>query len=152
MFSFIEPEKSAKIKVIGVGGAGGNAINNMITGSLCGVKFIAANTDMQALEISKAEIKIQLGEKLTEGLGAGANPQVGRDAAIESAQAVKAALADSHMVFITAGLGGGTGTGAAPVIAGLCKELGVLTVAVVTRPFSFEGKKRSRMADEGLNE
>ena len=152
MFSFIEPEKSAKIKVIGVGGAGGNAINNMITGNLCGVKFIAANTDLQALEISKAEIKIQLGEKLTEGLGAGANPQVGRDAAIESAQAVKAALADSHMVFITAGLGGGTGTGAAPVIAGLCKELGMLTVAVVTRPFSFEGKKRSRMADEGLNE
>jgi cell division protein FtsZ len=152
MFSFIEPEKSAKIKVIGVGGAGGNAINNMITGSLHGVKFIAANTDLQALEISKAEIKIQLGEKLTEGLGAGANPQVGRDAAIESAQVVKAALADSHMVFITAGLGGGTGTGAAPIIAGLCKELGILTVAVVTRPFSFEGKKRSRMADDGLNE
>jgi cell division protein FtsZ len=152
MFSFIEPEKSAKIKVIGVGGAGGNAINNMITGSLHGVKFIAANTDLQALEISKAEIKIQLGEKLTEGLGAGANPQVGRDAAIESAQVVKAALADSHMVFITAGLGGGTGTGAAPIIAGLCKELGILTVAVVTRPFSFEGKKRGRMADDGLNE
>ncbi len=152
MFSFIEPEKSAKIKVIGVGGAGGNAINNMVAGNLCGVKFIAANTDLQALENSQAEIKIQLGEKLTEGLGAGANPQVGRDAAIESAQAVKAALADSHMVFITAGLGGGTGTGAAPIIAGLCKELGVLTVAVVTRPFSFEGKKRGRMADEGLNE
>ncbi|MFZ1984396.1 MAG: cell division protein FtsZ [Desulfatitalea sp.] len=152
MFSFIEPEKSAKIKVIGVGGAGGNAINNMITGSLHGVKFIAANTDLQALEVSKAEIKIQLGEKLTAGLGAGANPQVGRDAAIESAQVVKAALSDSHMVFITAGLGGGTGTGAAPIIAGLCKELGILTVAVVTRPFSFEGKKRSRMANDGLNE
>jgi cell division protein FtsZ len=152
MFSYIEPEKSAKIKVIGVGGAGGNAINNMIASNLHGVKFITANTDMQALEVSKAEIKIQLGEKLTEGLGAGANPQIGRDAAIESGEVVKAALADSHMVFITAGFGGGTGTGAAPVIAGLCKELGILTVAVVTRPFSFEGKKRSRQADDGLSE
>jgi cell division protein FtsZ len=152
MFSIMEPEKSAKIKVIGVGGAGGNAINNMIESSLMGVKFIAVNTDLQALEISKAEIKIQLGEKLTEGLGAGANPEVGRDAAIESGQAVKAALADSHMVFITAGFGGGTGTGAAPVIANLCKEMGILTVAVVTRPFSFEGKKRLRQAEEGINE
>jgi len=152
MFSYMEPEKSAKIKVIGVGGAGGNAINNMIACNLNGVKFIAANTDLQALEISRAEIKIQLGEKLTEGLGAGANPQVGRDAAIESGEVVKAALADSHMVFITAGFGGGTGTGAAPVIAGLCKELGILTVAVVTRPFSFEGKKRSRQADDGFDE
>jgi cell division protein FtsZ len=152
MFSYMEPEKSAKIKVIGVGGAGGNAINNMIASNLNGVKFIAANTDLQALEISRAEIKIQLGEKLTEGFGAGANPQVGRDAAIESGEVVKAALADSHMVFITAGFGGGTGTGAAPVIAGLCKELGILTVAVVTRPFSFEGKKRSRQADEGFDE
>lgn len=152
MFSYIEPEKSAKIKVIGVGGAGGNAVNNMIAGNLHGVKFIAANTDLQALEVSKAEIKIQLGEKLTEGLGAGANPQIGRDAAIESGEVIKAALTDSHMVFITAGFGGGTGTGAAPIIAGLCKEMGILTVAVVTRPFSFEGKKRSRQADEGLNE
>ncbi len=152
MFSYIEQENSAKIKVIGVGGAGGNAINNMITSNLHGVKFIAANTDVQALEVSKAEIKIQLGEKLTEGLGAGANPQIGRDAALESGEAVKASLTDSHMVFITAGFGGGTGTGAAPVIAGLCKELGILTVAVVTRPFSFEGKKRARAADEGLEE
>lgn len=152
MFSLMETEKSAKIKVIGVGGAGGNAINNMIAGNLSGVKFIAANTDTQALEISRAEVKIQLGEKLTEGLGAGANPQVGRDAAIESNQVLKSALAESHMIFITAGLGGGTGTGAAPVIAGLCKEMGILTVAVVTRPFSFEGKKRGRQADEGLNE
>jgi cell division protein FtsZ len=152
MFSLMESEKSAKIKVIGVGGAGGNAINNMIASNLSGVKFIAANTDTQALEISRAEIKIQLGERLTEGLGAGANPQIGRDAAIESNQALKAALSESHMIFITAGLGGGTGTGAAPVIAGLCKEMGILTVAVVTRPFSFEGKKRSRQADEGLNE
>ena len=150
MFSYAEAEKSAKIKVIGVGGAGGNAINNMITSNLQGVKFIAANTDMQALDISKAEIKIQIGEQLTEGLGAGANPQVGRDAAIESGEVIKASLAESHMVFITAGFGGGTGTGAAPVIAGLCKELGILTVAVVTRPFSFEGKKRARMADEGI--
>ncbi|MDA8140584.1 MAG: cell division protein FtsZ, partial [Desulfobacteraceae bacterium] len=152
MFSLIESEKSAKIKVIGVGGAGGNAINNMIASNLTGVKFIAANTDTQALDISRAEIKIQLGERLTEGLGAGANPQIGRDAALESSQALKAALTESHMIFITAGLGGGTGTGAAPVIAGLCKEMGILTVAVVTRPFSFEGKKRSRQADEGLNE
>jgi cell division protein FtsZ len=152
MFSYIEPEKSAKIKVIGVGGAGGNAINNMIASNLHGVKFIAANTDLQALEVSKAEIKIQLGEKLTEGLGAGANPQIGRDAAIESGEVVKAALGESHMVFITAGFGGGTGTGAAPIIAGLCKEMGILTVAVVTRPFSFEGKKRSRLADDGLDE
>ena len=152
MFSLMEQENSAKIKVIGVGGAGGNAINNMITSNLHGVKFIAANTDLQALDVSKAEVKIQLGEKLTEGLGAGANPQVGRDAAFESGEVIKASLAESHMVFITAGFGGGTGTGAAPVIAGLCKELGILTVAVVTRPFSFEGKKRARQADEGLEE
>ncbi len=150
MFSYAEAEKSAKIKVIGVGGAGGNAINNMITSNLQGVKFIAANTDMQALDVSKAEVKIQIGEQLTEGLGAGANPQVGRDAAIESGEVIKASLAESHMVFITAGFGGGTGTGAAPVIAGLCKELGILTVAVVTRPFSFEGKKRAKMAEEGI--
>ncbi len=151
MFSYVEAEKSAKIKVIGVGGAGGNAINNMIAGNLQGVKFIAANTDMQALDISKAEIKIQMGQQLTEGLGAGANPQIGRDAATESADVIKAALAESHMVFITAGFGGGTGTGAAPVIAGLCKELGILTVAVVTRPFSFEGRKRAKQAEEGIN-
>ncbi len=152
MFSYAEAEKSAKIKVIGVGGAGGNAINNMITSNLQGVKFIAANTDLQALDVSRAEIKIQIGEQLTEGLGAGANPQVGRDAALESADVIKASLAESHMVFITAGFGGGTGTGAAPVIANLCKELGILTVAVVTRPFSFEGKKRARQADEGIGQ
>lgn len=151
MFSYAEAEKSAKIKVIGVGGAGGNAINNMISSNLQGVKFIAANTDLQAMDISKAEVKIQIGEQLTEGLGAGANPQVGRDAALESAEVLKASLAESHMVFITAGFGGGTGTGAAPVIAGLCKELGILTVAVVTRPFSFEGKRRARQAEEGIS-
>jgi cell division protein FtsZ len=152
MFSYVDTENSAKIKVIGVGGGGGNAINNMIASNLQGVKFIAANTDMQALDVSKAEVKIQIGEQLTEGLGAGANPQIGRDAAIESGDVVKAALGESHMVFITAGFGGGTGTGAAPVIAGLCKEMGILTVAVVTRPFSFEGKKRNHQADHGISE
>lgn len=149
-FTYIENEKSAKIKVIGIGGAGGNAINNMIESKLQGVKFIVANTDAQALDISRASVKIQLGEKLTEGLGAGANPQIGRDAALETSQALTSALEDSHMVFITAGLGGGTGTGAAPIIAGICKDLGALTVAVVSKPFSFEGKKRARQAQEGI--
>jgi cell division protein FtsZ len=152
MFTYVEPEKSAKIKVIGVGGAGGNAINNMIASNMQGVKFIAANTDAQALEISRAPAKIQLGENLTEGLGAGANPQIGRDAALEAEEAIRSALADSHMIFITAGFGGGTGTGAAPVIAEICKDLGSLTVAVVTKPFAFEGKKRTQMADQGLEE
>ncbi|WP_410291220.1 cell division protein FtsZ [Desulfosarcina sp.] len=152
MFTYVERENSAKIKVIGVGGAGGNAINNMIAGNLNGVKFISANTDSQALEVSHAEIRIQLGTQITEGLGAGANPQVGRDAALENAEMIKDALADSHMVFITAGFGGGTGTGAAPVIARLCKEMGILTVAVVSRPFSFEGRKRAKQADEGILE
>ncbi len=150
MFTYVDNEKSAKIKVIGVGGAGGNAINNMIASNLQGVKFIAANTDAQALEISKASIRIQLGQGITEGLGAGANPQVGRDAALENEEDLREALADSHMVFITAGFGGGTGTGAAPVIAEICKDLGALTVAVVTRPFSFEGKKRSQQAESGI--
>ena len=150
MFTYVDQEKSAKIKVIGVGGAGGNAINNMIASNLKGVKFISANTDGQALEISRAPIKIQMGEKLTEGLGAGANPQIGRDAALESEEALRNALADSHMVFITAGFGGGTGTGAAPVIAEICKDMGALTVAVVTKPFAFEGKKRTKVADDGI--
>ena len=152
MFTYVENGSSAKIKVIGVGGAGGNAINNMIDSNLHGVKFISANTDSQALDISKAETRLQLGEKITEGLGAGADPQVGRDAALENAEMIKEVLSDSHMVFITAGFGGGTGTGAAPVIARLCKEMGILTVAVVTRPFSFEGRKRANQADEGLLE
>ena len=151
MFTFVENDKSAKIKVIGVGGAGGNAINNMIDSRLQGVKFIAVNTDSQALDISKAPIKIQIGEKITEGLGAGANPQVGREAALENADAIRDALEDSHMVFITAGFGGGTGTGAAPVIAEICKDIGALTVAVVSKPFSFEGKKRARQAEEGID-
>lgn len=152
MFMYVEPEKSAKIKVIGVGGAGGNAINNMIASNMQGVKFIAANTDAQALDMSRAPVKIQLGETLTEGLGAGANPQIGRDAALEAEGALREALANSHMIFITGGFGGGTGTGAAPVIAEICKDLGALTVAVVTKPFSFEGKKRTRLADAGLEE
>ena len=151
MFTYVDQEKSAKIKVIGVGGAGGNAINNMIASHLQGVKFIAANTDSQALEMSMAPVKIQMGEQLTEGLGAGANPQIGRDAALESEEALRAALADSHMVFITAGFGGGTGTGAAPVIAEICKDLGALTVAVVTKPFSFEGRKRTQLAESGID-
>src|SRR3989339_471130 len=149
-FSYVENESSAKIKVIGVGGAGGNAVNNMINAKLRGVKFIVANTDRQALEASMAEVKIQIGKELTEGLGAGADPQKGRDAALESADEIREALKDSHMVFITAGFGGGTGTGAAPVIAEICKDLGILTVAVASKPFSFEGKKREKQALEGL--
>jgi cell division protein FtsZ len=151
MFTLVENENSAKIVVIGVGGAGGNAINNMIDSKLQGVKFIAANTDSQALDISKASIRMQIGEKLTQGLGAGADPQIGRDAAIENSEAIKNMLEGSHMVFITAGFGGGTGTGAAPVIAELCKEIDALTVAVVTKPFSFEGQKRAKQAEEGIN-
>jgi len=152
MFTYVDNEKSARIKVIGVGGAGGNAINNMIHSGLQGVKFIAANTDAQALEISRADVRIQLGNSITEGLGAGANPQIGRDAALETVEDIRNALKDSHMVFITGGLGGGTGTGATPVIAEICREMGALTVAVVTRPFSFEGKKRALIAEQGLEE
>ena len=149
-FTLVENENFAKIMVIGVGGAGGNAINNMIESKLQGVRFIAANTDAQALEISRATVKLQIGEQLTQGLGAGANPQIGREAALENAETLKNTLDGSHMVFITAGFGGGTGTGAAPVIAELCKEIDVLTVAVVTKPFSFEGRKRAKQAEEGI--
>ena len=145
-------EQAAKIKVIGIGGAGGNAVNNMIEAELKGVKFIVANTDVQALAISKAPVILQIGQKLTEGLGAGANPQVGQEAAQESEDVIRESLKDSHMVFITAGLGGGTGTGAATVIARICKDLDALTVAVVTKPFSFEGKKREKIAREGIEE
>lgn len=152
MFSIVDSEGLTKIKVIGVGGAGGNAINNMVSSNLMGVKFIAANTDAQALEKSLAFVKIQIGENLTQGLGAGAVPQIGRDAAFETEEDIKKALENSHMVFITAGFGGGTGTGAAPVIAKISKEIGALTVAVVTKPFSFEGKKRMKQAEEGINE
>ncbi|MCF8024419.1 MAG: cell division protein FtsZ [Desulfobacteraceae bacterium] len=149
-FTYVDNEKSAKIKVIGIGGGGGNAVNNMIDSNLNGVKFIAANTDAQALAHAKANTKIQLGEELTQGLGAGADPNVGRDAALESSDLLREALSESHMIFIAAGLGGGTGTGAAPVIAEICKELGALTVAVVTKPFKFEARKRSKQAEDGI--
>lgn len=151
-FSYVENEKAAKIKVIGVGGAGGNAVNNMISAGLKGVQFIVANTDAQALSDSKADTKIQLGPQLTQGLGAGANPDIGREAARENIDEIREALQGSHMVFITAGFGGGTGTGAAPIIAEICKELGILTVAVASKPFSFEGKKKEQQALAGLEE
>jgi cell division protein FtsZ len=142
----------AKIKVIGVGGGGGNAVNRMIAASMEGVEFIAANTDRQALQLSHAPVKLQLGAKLTSGLGAGANPDVGRRAALEDSEKILDALEGADMVFVTAGLGGGTGTGAAPVIASLASEMGALTVAVVTRPFSFEGKRRMAQAERGMQE
>jgi cell division protein FtsZ len=143
-------DELAKIRVIGVGGAGGNAVNNMIEANLQGVKFIVANTDAQALETSQAQERIQIGTELTQGLGAGANPEVGKGAALEDKEAIRAALEGSNMVFITAGFGGGTGTGAAPVIAEICKELEILTVAVVTKPFSFEGRRRTDLAQGGI--
>ena len=143
---------NAKLKVIGVGGGGGNAVQNMITSGLQGVQFICANTDMQALSRNNAPVKIQLGEKLTKGLGAGANPAVGREAALASVNAIREAIGDADMVFVTAGMGGGTGTGAAPVVAQTAKEMGALTVGVVTKPFSFEGARRRRFAEEGLEE
>ncbi len=142
--------EGARIKVIGVGGAGGNAVQTMITSRLSGVDFIAANTDLQALDQNKAEIKIQLGEKLTRGLGAGANPDIGRQAAIESCEFLAQELENADMVFITAGMGGGTGTGAASVIADIARQQGILTVGVVTRPFSFEGRKRFLHAKLGI--
>jgi cell division protein FtsZ len=144
--------RGAKIKVIGVGGGGGNAVNRMIAASMEGVDFIAANTDRQALMLSHAPVKLQLGAKLTSGLGAGANPDVGRKAALEDSVKILDALAGADMVFVTAGLGGGTGTGAAPVIASLASEMGALTVAVVTRPFAFEGKRRMAQAERGMQE
>ena len=150
-FSIVQNhDELAKIRVIGVGGAGGNAVNNMIEANLQGVKFIVANTDAQALETSKASERIQIGTQLTQGLGAGANPEIGKGAALEDTDTIRSVLEGSNMVFITAGFGGGTGTGAAPVIAEICKDLGILTVAVVTRPFSFEGLKRARQAEEGI--
>ncbi|MEA2627088.1 MAG: cell division protein FtsZ [Candidatus Binatota bacterium] len=142
----------AKIRVVGVGGGGGNAVNTMIGADLEGVEFIAANTDAQALRANLAPIKVQLGEKITKGLGAGANPEVGRRAAEEDLDRIRQYLTGADMVFITAGMGGGTGTGGAPVIARLAKELGALTVGVVTKPFLFEGKKRMRQADQGMRE
>jgi cell division protein FtsZ len=147
-----EIARGAKIKVIGVGGGGGNAVNRMIAAKLEGVEFIVANTDVQALQLSQAPVKLQLGVKLTSGLGAGANPDVGRRAALEDSEKIIEALEGADMVFVTAGLGGGTGTGAAPVIASLASEMGALTVAVVTRPFAFEGKRRMQQADRGMEE
>jgi len=147
----IDMEQFAQIKVIGVGGGGNNAVNRMIEASLKGVQFVAINTDKQALFNSKAEFKIQIGEKLTRGLGAGANPEVGEKAAEESRDDIYQALQGSDMVFITAGMGGGTGTGAAPIVADVAKEMGILTVGVVTKPFTFEGRRRMLHADHGIN-
>ncbi len=147
-----EVPTGAKIKVIGVGGGGGNAVNRMISARVEGVEFIAANTDVQALQLSSAPVKLQLGVKLTSGLGAGANPDVGRRAALEDSEKIIEALEGADMVFVTAGMGGGTGTGAAPVIASLASEMGALTVAVVTRPFGFEGKRRMAQAERGMQE
>ena len=147
-----DPKNNAKIKVIGVGGGGGNAVNRMICAGLEGVEFVAANTDLQALQMSRAPVKIQLGTKLTNGLGAGANPEIGRRGALEDADKIIEALEGADMVFVTAGLGGGTGTGAAPIIASLASEMGALTVAVVTKPFAFEGRRRLGQAERGMAE
>ncbi len=151
-FRMAEEESVAVIKVIGVGGGGGNAINTMVEKRLTGVEFIAANTDLQSLEKSRADIRVQLGPGITKGMGAGADPEIGRQSALESFDELESVLRGSDMVFITAGLGGGTGTGAAPVIAKASKESGALTVAVVTKPFYFEGKQRMRHAEDGWAE
>ena len=150
--SFSEETQPAKLKVVGVGGGGCNAVNRMIRAKVEGVEFITANTDLQALKLSQAPIKLQLGAKLTKGLGAGANPEIGRKAALEDTEKIIEALEGSDMIFITTGLGGGTGSGAAPVVASLASELGALTVAVVTKPFAFEGKRRMVQAEQALQE
>ena len=153
MFEFIENNNNAAhIKVIGVGGGGGNAVNTMIREGLSNVDFIIANTDLQAINASSAEVKLQLGSTLTKGLGAGANPEVGREAAMEDRERIAEALKGADMVFITAGMGGGTGTGAAPVVAEVAKQMGILTIGVVTKPFVFEGKRRKAFADKGLQD
>ncbi|MEE9327100.1 MAG: cell division protein FtsZ [Cocleimonas sp.] len=153
MFELMDTEsQNANIKVIGVGGGGGNAVQNMVDASVEGVEFICANTDSQALEGSGVKNLIQLGNALTKGLGAGADPEVGREAALEDRERIKELISGTDMLFITAGMGGGTGTGAAPVVAEMAKELGVLTVAVVTKPFPFEGPKRMKSADDGIAE
>ncbi|MGE0102972.1 MAG: cell division protein FtsZ [Blastocatellales bacterium] len=146
------PRAGARIKVVGIGGGGGNAVNHMIEARIEGVEFMVANTDLQALKRSHAPVKLQIGARLTKGLGAGANPDVGREAALEDTEKIIEALEDADMVFVTVGLGGGTGTGAAPIIASLAAELDALTVAVVTKPFPFEGRHRLRQADAGLEE
>src|SRR5262249_10662056 len=152
MFEIVEPTNinSARIKVIGIGGGGGNAVNTMIGAKLSGVDFMVANTDAQSLEKSQAALRIQLGSMVTKGLGAGANPEIGRRAAMEDQDKIREHLAGSDMIFIAAGMGGGTGTGGAPVVARLAREAGALTVGVVTKPFIFEGKKRMRQAEEGI--
>ncbi|WP_438433418.1 cell division protein FtsZ [Gorillibacterium sp. sgz500922] len=151
MFEFdLDVDQLATIKVIGVGGGGSNAVNRMIENGIQGVEFITVNTDAQALNLAKSELKLKIGEKLTRGLGAGANPDVGKKAAEESREAIVQALKGSDLVFVTAGMGGGTGTGAAPVIAEIARECGALTVGVVTRPFTFEGRKRAMQAEQGI--
>jgi len=150
LFELEQQVQAAKIKVIGLGGGGGNAVSRMMAAQFTGVEFIVANTDLQALHASPAPVKLQLGTRLTQGLGAGSNPDVGRGAAQEDPDQITRLLSGSDMVFITAGLGGGTGTGAAPVVASLAKDLGILTVAVVTKPFTFEGRKRMLQAEAGL--
>ena len=152
MLGGLEMDQLAKIKVIGLGGGGGNAINRMVESGVKGVEFIAANTDLQVLNTSKADIKIQLGASLAEGLGAGGRPEIGKEAAIESKKEIEDALAGADMIFITCGMGGGTGTGAAPVVAEIAQALGALTVAIVTKPFSFEGKRRMENALAGIDE
>ncbi len=153
MFEFVDTDnQAAVIKVIGVGGGGGNAVEHMLSGNIEGVEFICANTDAQALNNSAAKTLLQLGRNITKGLGAGADPLIGRQAALEDRDRIMELLEGADMVFITAGMGGGTGTGAAPIVAQVAKEMGILTVAVVTRPFSFEGKKRAQIADDGINE
>ena len=152
MLGGLEMDQLAKIKVIGLGGGGGNAINRMVESGVKGVEFIAANTDLQVLNTSKADIKIQLGASLAEGLGAGGRPEIGKEAAIESKKEIEDALAGADMIFITCGMGGGTGTGAAPVVAEIAQGLGALTVAIVTKPFSFEGKRRMENALAGIDE
>ncbi len=152
MIGGLEMDQLAKIKVIGLGGGGGNAINRMVESGVKGVEFIAANTDLQVLNSSKADVKIQIGASLTDGLGAGARPDIGKEAAVESKKEIEDALAGADMVFVTCGMGGGTGTGAAPVVAEIAQALGALTVAIVTKPFSFEGKKRMKNALEGIEE
>ncbi len=147
-----DPVQGARIKVIGVGGGGSNAVNRMIMSKMTGVDFLVANTDCQALKSAKAPIRVQIGSKLTKGLGAGSNPEVGRQAALEDTEKLLEVLQDTDMVFITTGLGGGTGTGATPIVANLASELGALVVAVVTKPFSFEGRKRREQAEMGLRE
>ena len=153
MFELMDAySQSAVIKVVGVGGGGGNAVNHMLNANIEGVEFICANTDAQALKNSDTRTLLQLGSNITKGLGAGANPAVGREAALEDRERIQEAIQGSDMVFITAGMGGGTGTGAAPVVAEVARELGILTVAVVTKPFPFEGGKRLQIAEKGIED